>query len=121
MLAKVPTAPEMAQVAISRARRDQPLAAARELGVVAGELEAEGGRLGVDAVAAADGQACILCSKARRFSAASSASRSASSRSAAWASCTRQAGVEHVRRGHALVHEARRPARHARRGWSGRR
>jgi hypothetical protein len=49
----------------------------------------------------------ILCSKARRFSAASSASTSAISRSAARASCTARAGVEHVGRGHALMHEAR--------------
>ena len=53
-LAKVPTAPEIAQVAISVARRDQPRAAAVELGIGLGELEPEGHRLGVDAVAAAD-------------------------------------------------------------------
>ncbi len=39
-----------------RARRLQPRLRAREGGVVAGELEAEGGRLGMDAVAAADGR-----------------------------------------------------------------
>ncbi len=39
----------------------QPLLGALELGVVAGQLQAEGGRLGVDAVAAADGRrsACV--------------------------------------------------------------
>ena len=36
------------------ARGDQPLAVARELGIGLGELEPESGRLGVDAVAAAD-------------------------------------------------------------------
>jgi hypothetical protein len=53
MLAKVPTAPEMAQVAIpSRAatRRSR----LRANSAWAGELQAEGRRLGVDAVAAAD-------------------------------------------------------------------
>ena len=38
------------------ARRDQPRARAREFGVGQRELEAEGGRLGVDAVRAADGR-----------------------------------------------------------------
>ena len=48
-----------------------------------------------------------LCSKARRFSAASSASRSASRMSAARAELHGEAGVEHVGRGHPLVDEAR--------------
>ena len=37
------------------ARRDEPRAGARELGIEAGELHAEGRRLGMDAVAAPDG------------------------------------------------------------------
>ena len=37
------------------ARGDQPLPVARELGIGLGELEPECGRLGVDAMAAADG------------------------------------------------------------------
>ncbi len=49
----------------------------------------------------------ILYSRARFFSAASRASISAISRSAARTSCTFEAGVQHVGRGHALVHEAR--------------
>ena len=61
-LAKVPTAPEIAQVAISARACSQAPPVARELGVEAGELQAEGGRLGVDAVRAADaGRA--LCSQ----------------------------------------------------------
>ena len=55
-LAKVPTAPEMRAGRDLLARRDQPLAGAGELGIGVGELEAEGGRLGMDAVAAADGR-----------------------------------------------------------------
>ena len=52
--ANVPTAPEIAQVAISSRALDKPRAAARELGIEARELEPEGGRFGMDAVAAAD-------------------------------------------------------------------
>ena len=74
ILAKVPTAPEMAQVAISAARRDEPLAVARELGVVPGELQAEGGRLGMDAVAAADGRR-VTCARWRGASARPAARR----------------------------------------------
>ena len=48
-----------------------------------------------------------LCSKARRFSAASSASTSAIRMSLARGKLHREAGVEHVRGGHALMHEAR--------------
>ena len=60
MLAKVPTAPEMAQVAISSRAATSRCAARVELGIGAGQLEAEGGRLGVDAVAAADGQRILV-------------------------------------------------------------
>ena len=56
MLAKVPTAPEMAQVAISSRAAIEARAVAVELGIGLGELEAEGHRLGMDAVAAADGR-----------------------------------------------------------------
>ena len=42
------------------ARLHQAGAVAGELGVVAGELEAEAGRLGMDAVAAADGQRVLV-------------------------------------------------------------
>ena len=56
------------------ARRHQPRAVAGELGVVAGELEAEGRRLGMDAVAAADGQR-VLVLAARAASAPPAAGR----------------------------------------------
>ena len=59
-LAKVPTAPEIAQVAISSAARTSRVARARELGVEAGELQAEGRRLGMDAVAAADADRVLV-------------------------------------------------------------
>ena len=56
ILAKVPTAPEIAQVAISSRAATSRVARAREFGVGQRELEAEGRRLGVDAVRAADGR-----------------------------------------------------------------
>ena len=54
MLAKVPTAPRDRAGGDLGARRDQPRAAAGELGIGLRQLEAEGDRLGMDAVAAAD-------------------------------------------------------------------
>ena len=57
-------AAEMAQAAISARARSQPGAVAGELGVVAGELEAEAGRLGMDAVAAADGERVLVLERA---------------------------------------------------------
>ena len=48
-----------------------------------------------------------LCSSARRFSAASSASTSAMQKVRGAGELHGEAGVEHVGRGHALVHEAR--------------
>ena len=56
ILAKVPTAPEMAQVDDLALRLDEPDLAALELGIGLRQLEPEGGRLGVDAVRAADGR-----------------------------------------------------------------
>ena len=48
-----------------------------------------------------------LCSKARRFSTASNRSRSAKQDVGGLRQLHRKAGVEHVARGHPLVHEAR--------------
>ena len=42
------------------ARRVEPAAGAGELGIGDGELDAEGGRLGMDAVAAADGDRVLV-------------------------------------------------------------
>ncbi len=58
--AKVPTAPRDGAGGDFRPRRDQPRAVAGEFGVMAGELQAEAGRLGMDAVAAADGQRVLV-------------------------------------------------------------
>ena len=95
--------------------------AAGEFGIGLGELEAEGGGLGMDAVAAADGERVFVLDRARFFSAASSASRSASRMSRARVELDGEAGVEHVRGGHALVDEARVRPDDARRDGSGRR
>ena len=46
------------------ARRDQALAVAREFGISLGELQSEGGRLGVNAVAAADGRRPLMLESA---------------------------------------------------------
>ena len=66
MLANVPTAPEMAQVATSlRAARRRALRAI-ELGIGVGELDAEGGGFGVNAVAAADGGRILVLERTLR-------------------------------------------------------
>jgi hypothetical protein len=104
-LAKVPTAPEIAQVAIS-SRAAISLVRAREFGVGQSELEAEGHRLGVDAVRAADGR--------RQFVFIGAALQRGEQRVdvgdqdvAGATELHREAGVEHVGAGHALMDEAR--------------
>ena len=44
--------------------REEPGAGANELGIGVSELEPEGGRLGMDAVAAADGQRVLMLDRA---------------------------------------------------------
>ena len=68
-------------------RRHQPLAVAVEGGVVPGELQAEGGRLGMDAVAAADGGGVLVLQRAA-LQRRQQPVESASSRSAACVSWT---------------------------------
>ena len=60
MFAKVPTAPEIAQVATSSRAVSSRLPVALELGIEARELEAEGGGLGVHAVRAADAERVLV-------------------------------------------------------------
>ena len=87
-------------------RRHQPRAVAREGGVVAGELHAEGRGLGMDAVAAADGERVLVLQRAllqRRQQLVDVAEQDVGG----LGELDGEAGVEHVRRGHALVHEAR--------------
>ena len=106
MLAKVPTAPEMAQVAISSRACTEPLAAAREFGIGLRQLEAEGGRLGMDAVAAADGDG-VLVLEGAALERGEQAVEVGEEDVAGAGELHREAGVEHVRGRHALMDEAR--------------
>ena len=84
----------------------QPVAGADELGIVAGELQAERGRLGVDAVAAADtGRKAVLQRPALQGREHQLNPFNQKVRTAG--ELDREAGVEHVGRRHALVQEAR--------------
>ena len=89
-----------------RARGDQPAAGAREFRVGLGELQAEGGRLGVDAMRAADRrrQPVLIGAPLQR----GEQRVDVGDQDVAGAlQLHGEAGVEHVRGGHALVHEAR--------------
>ncbi len=87
------------------ARGNQPLAVAREFGIGLRELEPEGGRLGVDAVAAADGRRQLVLEGAalehfqQRVEVLEQQVRGL-------LELHRQRGVEHVRAGHPLVEPA---------------
>ena len=89
-----------------RARRDQALAGAGELGIGDGELEAERGRLGVDAVGAADRRRELVLEGAALERGVSAVDVGDEKVGGAHELHV-EAGVEHVGRGHALVHEAR--------------
>ena len=104
--AKVPTAPEIAQVATSLRAAMQPLLVARKLRVGLRELQPERHRLGVDAVRAADGRRHLVLEGARlqRFK---QFLNIADQDVGGARELHIEAGVEHVRRGHALMHEAR--------------
>ncbi len=105
-MAKVPTAPEMAQVATSLRAATRRSRRARELGIGLGELEAEGGRLGMDAVRAADGRRQLVLEGAALERGEQRVDIGDQEVGGAHELHV-EAGVEHVRRGHALVHEAR--------------
>ena len=88
------------------ARRDQALLCAIELGIGLRELQAEGRRLGVDAVRAADGRRHLVLERAllqRREQRVDVLDQDVGGAHELHV----EAGVEHVGRGHALVHEAR--------------
>ena len=88
------------------ARRDQPILGARELRIGLRELQPERDRLGMDAVRAADGRRHLVLEGAalerleQFLDVADQDVRGARELHI-------ETGVEHVRRGHALVHEAR--------------
>ena len=88
------------------ARRHQPGAVAGEGGVVAGQLDAEGRGLGMDGVAAADGERVLVLQRAllqRRQQPVDVGDQDVGG----LGELDGEGGVEHVRRGQALVHEAR--------------
>ena len=72
---------------------------------MAGELEAEGRRLGVDAVAAADAHRLLVFARAL-FEGGEQPVEIGEQQVAGLDELHRKAGVEHVGRGHALVDEA---------------
>jgi hypothetical protein len=88
------------------ARRDQPGLAAVELGIGLRELEAEGDRLGMDAVAAADRRRHLMLDRAALEHREQGVEVGEQDVGGA-RELHREAGVEHVGRGHALMHEAR--------------
>ena len=106
MFAKVPTAPEMAQVAISSRAADQARLGAVELGIGLRELQAEGRRLGMDAVRAADGRRHLVLEGAALERGQQRVDVGDQDVGGAH-ELHGEAGVEHVGRGHALMHEAR--------------
>ena len=88
------------------ARRGEALAVASELGLMPGELQPEGRRLGMDAVAAADRRRVFVLDRAplqRRQQPVEIGEQEVGG----LLQLHREAGVEHVARGHALVDKAR--------------
>ena len=85
--------------------RHQPLAVAGEGGVVARQLEAEGRRLGMDAVAAADGRRVLVLDRAA-LQGGQQRVEIGQQQVGRLGHLDGQRRVEHVRRGHALVDEA---------------
>jgi hypothetical protein len=82
------------------ARRDQPLAVARRLGIALRELEAEAVGSGVDGRGSGRSSGVSLCSSARRFSTLSSSSMSGDQQVCGLLQLHGQRGVEHVGAGH---------------------
>ena len=88
------------------ARGDEPVAVAGEFGIMPGELQAEGRRLGVDAVAAADGRREFVLEGAplqRRQQRVEIGQQQVGR----LFQLHREAGVEHVARSHPLMDETR--------------
>jgi hypothetical protein len=88
------------------ARRHQPRLAAVKFGVGLRELKAEGGRFGMDAVAAPDSGRILVLHRAP-FDRGEQVVEIGEQDVAGAGQLHRQGRVEHVRAGHALMHEAR--------------
>src|SRR5690606_2305963 len=88
------------------ARMDETRAATLELGIGLRELEAEGRRLGMDAVAAADGRRVFIF-KGALLQRGENGVDVFQQKIGGADELHVEAGVEHVRRGHALMDETR--------------
>ena len=96
----------MAQVAISLRAATRRSRAAGEFGIGLRELEAEGGRLGVNAMRAADRRRIFVLQRAALYRGEQSVDIGDQQIGGA-RQLHGEAGVEHVGAGHALMHEAR--------------
>ena len=99
----MPTAPEIWPTATAVARPLQPLDVAGDLEAPDGELEPEGDRFGVDAVAAPDHDGVAMLERPLLQHAQQMPQVAAAGCRLARSQLQRQAGVEHVRRGHAVM------------------
>ncbi len=86
-------------------RRNQPFPRARKFRIGEGELEPEGGGLGMDAVGAADGGG-VLVLEGAALERAQERLEIGDQEIGGALELHIEAGVEHVRGGHALMHEA---------------
>ncbi len=87
-----------------RTRRHQARTVAGELGIVPGQLQPERRRFGVDAVAAADRQRVLVLQRSR-FQRRQHRIEVLQQQISRLGQLHRQAGVQHIRAGHALMHE----------------
>ena len=87
-------------------RRLEPFAVARELGIGLGQFQPEGGRLGMDAVAAANAQR-VLVLEGAPFQRLEERIDVIEQQARRTVELNRETGVEHVGRRHALMDEAR--------------
>ena len=88
-----------------RPSRHQPCAVAGKLGIMPGQFQPERGRLGMDAVAAADGQGELVLERPR-LQRRQHRVEVRQQQVGRLGELHRQAGVQHVGAGHSLVHEA---------------
>ena len=103
--ANVPTAPDDLRHRDLRPRRRQPFAVAGKFGIMPGQFEPERGRLGMDAVAAADGEGELVLERPR-LQCRQHRVEIRQQQLGRLGELHRQAGVQHVGAGHSLVHEA---------------
>ena len=88
-----------------RPSRRQPFAVAGKFGIMPGQFEPERGRLGMDAVAAADGEGELVLERPR-LQCRHHRVEIRQQQLGRLGELHRQAGVQHVGAGHSLMHEA---------------